>query len=130
MKRLWIKRLSRALATAPVVTAVTVVAYGCHAKAFVAGFLYLLPIMLIAFGWGIFEASVASVLAVGCLDYFFTEPLFHFYMSDPQDWVALISFEAVVLLVSQLADRLKRHAFESAQQREQVETLYLMSRDV
>jgi two-component system, OmpR family, sensor histidine kinase KdpD len=130
MKRLWIKRLWRALATAPIVTVVTVVAYGCHAKAFVAGFLYLLPIMLIAFGWGIFEASVASVLAVGCLDYFFTEPLFHFYMSDPQDWVALTSFEAIVLIVSRFAERLKHHATETNDQRERIEKLYLMSRDI
>jgi two-component system, OmpR family, sensor histidine kinase KdpD len=130
MTKLWTKRLMRLLASALIIALVTVVAYFAHAKSFVAGFLYLFPIMLIAFGWGLIDASIASVLAVGCLDYFFTEPLFHFYMADPQDWVALISFEAVVLLVSQLADRLKRHAFESAQQREQAEKLYLMSRDV
>ena len=126
----WSKRLLRVLASAPIVALVTVIAYGAHAKSFVAGFIYLFPIMLIAFGWGFIEASIASVLAVGCLDYFFTEPLFHFYMSDPQDWIALISFEAIVLVVSRLADRLKRHATEAGKQREQVEKLYLMSRDI
>ena len=130
MTKLWTKRLMRLLASALIIALVTVVAYFAHAKSFAAGFLYLFPIMLIAFGWGLIDASIASVLAVGCLDYFFTEPLFHFYMADPQDWVALIGFEAVVLLVSQFADLLKRHAFESAQQREQAEKLYLMSRDV
>ena len=120
----------RALVAAPIVAAVTGIAYGCHVKAFAAGFIYLLPIMLIAFGWGFFEASIASVLAVGCLDYFFTEPLFRFYMSDPQDWVALIGFEAVVLTVSRLADRLKHHATETNDQRERVEKLYLMCRDI
>jgi two-component system, OmpR family, sensor histidine kinase KdpD len=130
MKQHWIKRLLRALVTAPIVAAVTVIAYGCHAKAFAAGFLYLLPIVFIAFGWGFFEASIASVLAVGCLDYFFTEPLFRFYMSDPQDWLALTGFEAIVLIVSRLADRLKHHAAETNNQRERVEKLYLMSRDI
>jgi two-component system sensor histidine kinase KdpD len=118
------------LTIALIIALVTVAAYFAHAKSFVAGFLYLLPVMLIAFRWGLIDASIASVLAVGCLDYFFTEPLFHFYMADPQDWLALVSFEALVLLVSQLASHLKRHALESAQQRQHVETLYLVSRDV
>jgi two-component system sensor histidine kinase KdpD len=69
-------------------------------------------------------------LAVGCLDYFFTEPLFHFYMADPQDWIALFSFETIVLVVSRLAGRLKHHAIAAGKQREQVEKLYLMSRDI
>jgi two-component system sensor histidine kinase KdpD len=130
MPRYWTKRLLRVLASAPIIALVTAVAYSAHAKSFVAGFIYLFPIMLIAFGWGFIEASIASLLAVGCLDYFFTEPLFHFYMSDPQDWIALVSFEAIVLVVSRLADRLKRHATEAGKQREQVEKLYLMSRDI
>jgi two-component system sensor histidine kinase KdpD len=130
MQQHWIKRLFRALATVPVVAGVTTIAYTCHAKAFVAGFIYLLPITFVAFGWGVFEASVASLLAVGCLDYFFTEPLFHFYMSDHQDWVALAGFEMVVLVVSRLADRLKHQAEATYAQRERVERLYLMSRDI
>lgn len=130
MPRSWAKRLLRISANALIVALVTVVAYGAHAKSFVAGFLYLFPIMLIAFGWGFLEASIASVFAVGCLDYFFTEPLFQFYMADHQDWIALASFEAVVLVVSRLAERLKRHATEAQEQREQLEKLYLMSRDI
>lgn len=125
-----IRRVVHALATAPIVSAVTAIAYGWHAKAFAAGFLYLLPIMFVAFRWGFLEASVASVLAGGCLDYFFTQPLFHFEMSDPQDWIALALFEAVVLVVSRLADRLKHHTAEADAQRERVEKLYLMSRDI
>lgn len=130
MIRPWSKQVLRTLASALIVAFVTAIAYGTHSKSFVAGFLYLLPIMLIAFKWGFLEASIASVLAVGCLDYFFTEPLFHFYMSDPQDWIALTSFEATFLVVSQLADRLKRHSIETGKKRDQVEKLYLMSRDV
>ena len=79
-----ITRGLRILATALIVAALTAIAYECHAKAFVAGFLYLLPIVFIAFGWGWLEASVASVLAAGCLDYFFTAPVFRFTMADSQ----------------------------------------------
>src|SRR5215813_12388974 len=130
MPRSLIKRLLRVAASALIVVLVTAIAHGSHAKSFVAGFIYLFPITLIAFRWGFIEASVASVLSVGCLDFFFTEPLFHFYMSDPQDWLALTSFEAIVLVVSQLADRLKSHAAEVSRKRDQVEKLYFMSRDI
>jgi two-component system sensor histidine kinase KdpD len=126
----WIHRLLRTLVSAAIVALVTVVAYGFHAKSFAAGFIYLLPVMCIAFEWGFLEASVASVLSVGCLDYFFTDPLFHFYMSDPQDWIALFCFETIVLVVSRFAVRLKRHASEADRRREQVEKLYLVSRDI
>src|ERR1700742_150849 len=106
----WINRLARVLTSALVVAVLTWAVYGLHAKAFAAGFIYLLPIMIIAFRWGLLEASIASVLAVCCLDYFFTQPLFHLYMSDPQDWVALAGFEAIVLLVSRFATKIKRHS--------------------
>jgi two-component system, OmpR family, sensor histidine kinase KdpD len=130
MPRAWSKRVLRVLLHALLIALVTFVAYHLHAKSFVAGFIFLFPLMLIAFGWGFLDASIASVFAVLCLDFFFTEPLLHLTMSDPQDWVALIGFEAVVLLVSHLADRLKRHTAEASRQRVRVEKLYRMSRDI
>ena len=126
----WVIRPLRLLATAALIAVITVVAFESHAKAFVAGFLYLFPLMLIAFRWGIVEASVGSVAAAGCLDYFFTEPLLHFYMSDPQDWIALSCFEAVVLVTSRLAGQLRAYAFAADEHRKQVETLYRLSREL
>jgi two-component system, OmpR family, sensor histidine kinase KdpD len=124
------RRLLRLPASALIIALVTWIAYASHAKSFVAGFLYLFPVMLLAFGWGFFEATFASVLAVGCLDYFFTEPLLQLSMSDPQDWLALTGFESVVLLVSGLAVRLKRQATEADHQRSLTEKLFLMSRNI
>jgi two-component system sensor histidine kinase KdpD len=129
MFQAWSKRLGRILVSVALMAVVTLIVYSCHAKAFVAGFIYLFPVMVIAFRWGFFEATIASILAVCCLDFFFTEPLFHLYMSDPQDWVALVSFEAIVLLVTRFAAQLKRHVIEVDSRREQVEKLYVMSRN-
>jgi two-component system sensor histidine kinase KdpD len=127
----WMSRLLRVLAALAIIAVLTAVAYRCQAEAFVAGFIYLLPIVFIAFGWGLLEASIASVAAVACLDYFFTPLVFRgFNMVNEQDWVALAGFEAVVLVVSRLADRLKHQAALTNAQRERVEKLYLMSRDI
>src|ERR1700735_3042771 len=109
-----VRRSLRMLASALLVAAITWLAYALHAKAFIAGFLYLLLVLPVAFLWGFLEATAASIMAVACLDYFFTQPLLHFYMSDPQDWVALSAFEAVVLVVSRLANRLRQQAIETA----------------
>jgi two-component system, OmpR family, sensor histidine kinase KdpD len=125
-----VRRSLRMLASAFLVAAITGLAYGLHAKSFIAGFLYLLLILPIAFQWGFLEATVASIMAVVCLDYFFTQPLLHFYMSDPQDWVALSAFESVVLIVSRLASGLRLQAIETAAHEASVDRLYTMSREL
>ena len=79
--------------------------------------LHLLLVTAIALRWGFIEASVVSLVSVACLDYFFTEPLFKLYMSDPHDWVALVTFESVALIVSRLSNQVSRHARESEARR-------------
>ena len=113
-----------------VIAAVTAAAYASHTKSFVAGFFYLLPILWISFRWGWLEATTASVLAVGCLDYFFTQPLLRFYMADSQDWIAIAGFESVVLVVSRLAHRLREHAAINTLQHDRLEKLHELSKAV
>lgn len=130
MSRHVVKRVLCSLASIGIVMLITAVAYESHARSFIAGFLYLFPLMLIAFRWGFPEAMVASIFAVGCLDYFFTRPFLNFYVEDPQDRIALICFEATFLVTSLLADRLRRSAKRTDERRRQVEMLYIMSREV
>jgi two-component system sensor histidine kinase KdpD len=121
-------RFVRILASAALAFVITFLAYWLHANAFVAGLLYLLLILPIAFQWGLLEATAVSVIACVCLDYFFTQPVFNFYMSDPRDWVALAGFETVVVVVSGLASRLRRQAAAMVIQQARVDRLYAMSR--
>ena len=51
-------------------------------------------------------------------------------MFDPQDWVALSAFEAVVLIVSRLASRLHQQTIETASHEASVDRLYTMSREL
>jgi two-component system sensor histidine kinase KdpD len=125
-----ILRSMRILASAMMVAAITLISYSLHAQAFVAGLLFLLLILPIAFQWGFLEATVASVMAIACLDYFFTKPALNFNMSDPQDWVALSAFEIVVLVVSRLAKRLRHHADQAVSHQASVDRLYTMSREL
>jgi two-component system sensor histidine kinase KdpD len=109
---------------------ITWVAYQCHFNLSSATSIHLFLITAIALRWGFLEASIVSLLSVACLDYFFTQPLFRFYMTDTHDWVALVTFESVALLVSRLSNQVSRHARESEMHRSQLQKLYELSQNV
>jgi two-component system sensor histidine kinase KdpD len=108
----------------------TGIAYRFHFNLSSATSIHLFLITAIALKWGFFEASVVSVISVGCLDYFFTEPLLRFYIADSHDWVALATFESVALLVSRLSNQASRHANESELHRAHLQSLYELSQNI
>jgi two-component system sensor histidine kinase KdpD len=109
---------------------ITWVAYHCHFNLSSATSVHLLLVTVIAFRWGFCEASIVSLLSVACLDYFFTEPLFQFYMSDLHDWVALATFESVTLIVASLSNQVNRHARQVEVHRSQLQKLYDLSQSI
>jgi two-component system sensor histidine kinase KdpD len=80
--------------------------------------------------WGFWEASVTSLIAVNCLNYFFVPPILTWTIADPQNWVALGTFEVAALTVSRLSARVKGQAIAEARQRAAVEKLYELSRRI
>src|ERR1700760_5125412 len=84
------------------------VAYRFHFNLSSATSVHFLLVTAIALRWGFLEASIVSLVSVACLDYFFTEPLFQLYMADTHDWVALVTFESVALMVSRLSNQARR----------------------
>ncbi len=105
-------------------------AYRFHFNLSSATSVHLFLVTVIALRWGFLEASIVSLLSVACLDYFFTQPLFAFYMSDSHDWVALITFESVALLVSRLSNQVSRHVREAEMHRSHLQKLYELSQHV
>src|ERR1700736_1107532 len=106
------------------------VAYRFHFNLSSATSIHLFLVTAIALRWGFLEASIVSLVSVACLDYFFTQPLFQFYMTDSHDWVALVTFESVALLVSRLSNQVRRHARETEIHRSQLQKLYELSQNV
>src|SRR5713101_872912 len=109
---------------------ITWVGYRFHFNLSSATSVHLFLVTAIALRWGFLEASIVSLLSVACLDYFFTQPLFKFYMTDSHDWVALFTFESVALLVSRLSNQVSRHAREAEIHRSQLQKLYELSQNV
>jgi hypothetical protein len=94
------------------------------------GSLYFLIVVMVAVVWGFWEASVTSLIAVNCLNYFFVPPVLTWRVSDPQNWVALATFEITALTVSRLSTRAQSQARAEARQRAEVEKLYELSRRI
>jgi two-component system, OmpR family, sensor histidine kinase KdpD len=109
---------------------ITWIAYAFHFNLSSATSLHLLLVTILALQCGFVEASIISVLSVAYLDYFFTEPRFHFYMTDAHDWVALLTFEGVALVVSRLSNQIRQHAREAERSRSQVQKLYDLSQNL
>src|ERR1700722_3888195 len=90
------------------VACLTFVAFRFHLNDSSAGFLFLLLVVIIALRLGFATATVASLLAVNCLNYFFIPPVFSFRIYDPENWLALGAFEFTALVVTRLSTQVQQ----------------------
>ena len=90
---------------------------------------YVLLVVVVAWQCGFWQASLTSLFAVACLDYYFTQPLFHFYMTDMQEVVSLGAFEVTTIVISRLSAKELRSSREAAVHRVEMKQLYELCRD-
>ncbi len=101
-----------------------------HVNATSVGFFYLVAILVIATLGGLVEATVSSIFAMLCFNFFFFPPIGTFTIADPQNWVALFAFLTTALTASQLSARLKRQRKEAQDRQREMERLYVLSRTI
>jgi two-component system sensor histidine kinase KdpD len=105
-------------------------AFRLHFNLATAGSLELLVVVLAALKSGLGAATGSSVVAIACLDYFFAPPIHSFHVADPQNWVALASFEFTALIVSRLSVQVQSQMRQAVLQRGNTEQLYQLSRSI
>ena len=88
---------------------------------------YVLAILTIATVWGILESTIASIVAMLCLNFFFLPPVGTLTISDPENWVALAAFMATAIVTSQLSGRARRRALDMAARQRDLERLYALA---
>src|SRR5689334_15972514 len=86
----------------------------------------LLAVLGVSARWGLAEATVASIVAVLGLNYYFLEPFGTLTIDDPQNWVALVAFLVTAVTASQLSERVRRRAAEAEERRLEIERLYAL----
>ena len=69
---------------------------------------YLVIIVLLSLMDSFVSSVIFSVIVVGCLDYFFIQPLFAFEVSNAQDLTTLSAFLITSIVITSLVRRLRR----------------------
>jgi len=90
--------------------------------------LMLLLVLGAATTWGLAEAIFTSVLSVLGFNFFFLPPIGTLTIADPENWIALFAFLVTAVTVSQLSAQAKRRAEEAVAGRNEIGTLYELSR--
>jgi PAS domain S-box-containing protein len=100
-----------------VVAALTVAGYRLHVDSPTAALLYLFVVVLTSLRTGRVASLFISIIAVLCLDYFFTPPLFRLGITQSLDAVALITFSTTALVITHLMSSVRK-SLEVVRQRE------------
>lgn len=125
------QRVGRLAASIAGVCLITFLAYRVSpVNAMTVGFAYLLFVLIVASVWGFFEATVSSILATAFLNFYFLAPIGTFTISDPQNWVAVLTLLATALIASRLSALAKRRAIDAIERQHDVERLYSFSRSI
>jgi two-component system sensor histidine kinase KdpD len=123
-----VKFIGESLAGCWVIALLGFSGYILHFNSAPVGFLFLLVVVSEAILCGFRQATIVSILACLCLDYFFYPPYLTLNIGDPQDWVALGTFELSALVVSRISSREQRSSHQAALHRTAMEQLYELSR--
>lgn len=118
-------------AMAAIVCALTfVLRHVVPVNATTAGFAFLVAILFGATWWGLLEATIGSVIAVLCFNFFFLPPVGTFTIADPQNWVALFALLITSITASRLSTRVRQQAIEAQERQQELEQLYALSRSI
>jgi two-component system sensor histidine kinase KdpD len=75
-------------------------------------------------------AIAASIAAAASFNFFFLPPVGTFRITDPQNWVALVTLLIVSVLVSRLSSQARARALEAVASRDELTQLFDLTRDI
>ncbi len=81
--------------------------FGLGLSSATAACVYLLIIVLLSL-MDFVSSVIFSIIAVGCLDFFFQTPLFDFGVENAQDLTTLFAFLVTSIFITSLVRRLRR----------------------
>ncbi len=92
------------------VAVVTFVCFRLNVSITTAALLYLIVVVLASLTGSFVLSAVVSLIAILCLDYFFTEPLFNIDVTlrEPLNLVVLITFLGTALVVTSLMSKVRK----------------------
>ena len=121
--RFW-RTTAQTIAGTLAVGLITAVCYRAQLSSGIPAFLFLLVVVTQSVFGGFLPAAVVSVVAVGCVDYFFIPPVLEWQITDPIDAVGLLTYWVTSLVISRLASNAQREAEKAEKKRRETALLY------
>ena len=90
--------------------------------------LYLVPVMIAGYQYGVIPAMTAAVAGVLMSGYVYFAQLYRFKVAEPQEILNLVLFLVVAVFVSRLAAQAKRHTTIARKREREMTDLYAFSR--
>ena len=113
-----------ALAAATAVAAVLQAGFGVAD----ASAIYLLAVVPIAGRYGTWSGVVASVIAFLIYDFLFTAPRFTFNVTNAQEWLSLLLFLVVAVVIGRLAALQAERTSEADRRAREAQAMFGISR--
>jgi two-component system sensor histidine kinase KdpD len=110
--------------------AVTAFSYHAGLNSASAALLYLIAVVLQSLDCNFSEAAAVSLLAVGCLNYFFMDPPFSLAVAHPLDVVTLICLLVTSLVITRIQRTSRAEAQEAKLRRANMERLYKLGQEL
>ena len=126
---LW-SSILRSVVGCAVIALATLVCYRLQLNLAITSFVYLVVVVLQSLVGNFASSAAVSLVAVLCLDFFFTTPLFSLEVTNPLDILALLSFLITGLVITRLTTRVREEAAVSDHQRLQVDRLYQLAQQL
>jgi two-component system sensor histidine kinase KdpD len=92
------------------------------------GVVYLLAVLLVSTGWGLWLGLVTAVLSGAAFNFFHIPPTAQFDIEHGENWVALVVFLVAATVVSGLADAARSRAAEAERRQEEADLTAEMAR--
>jgi two-component system, OmpR family, sensor histidine kinase KdpD len=90
--------------------------------------LYLVPVMLLGYNYGVVPALLAAISGVVLSGYLFFAQLYTFRVASPQEALNFLLFMVVAVVVSHLSSQAKRHITIARKREREMSDLYAFSR--
>jgi two-component system, OmpR family, sensor histidine kinase KdpD len=92
------------------------------------GVVYLLAVLLVSTGWGLWLGLLTAVLSAAAFNFFHIPPTGKFTIADGENWVALAVFLVAAVVVSWLANAASSRAEEAERRRGEADLSAEMAR--
>lgn len=91
---------------------------------------YLLAVVVASALFGTTAAVVTSLLSVLLYDFLFTEPRLTLAVADPQEWLSLLLFLVVAVVIGRFAALLRQRAQEARSNESEARSLFAISHSI